>query len=388
MEVRHYYAARYFYMFGMIFFGYLIIYFTEKVEYNKAFDPVYQTFLLHLGELLCIFFIFCEKSNKNKESQNLLIEAQLNATQDEPLITWHQRLGKYSYIIISFFEFANSFLEVLCFNFLTTASLASLQILTTIYILYYRIFHVYRKIFAHQKLGLSIFLTGMVLIIIEICVLNRESHKESEILIAVGLMVLAELFWALSIQASEIFMKRLDTSASEANTLKGLAGICICIVLYFPLGFLLQLVFPGSDFIGPFQLSIQELNPLFNVCLVISFCFSNYCEMRMLKLSESLSVCTVNAGRVIIVWVFHVIFYFGAIDLLEVVGAILVIGGLAIYNEIIVIPCFGLKKSVSDSIKHNGAYSDMKRKLEKNIIKPAFFLSPREINSLLKTTSE
>ena len=385
MVVRTYYCIRYLYTFGMIVFGYQTIYLSGQMQFDRAFDPIFQTSLMYFGELICFLFIILEKKQSKPVSPLLILETSPSSIRQEPLVTWHERMGKSAYILISFFELINSCLEVLCFNFLSEASLASLQILATIFVLYYRIFHVNRKLFAHQKLGLSIFLIGMVLIITEVGVNRRESHEAYEIVVAISLMFLAEFFAALSLLTTESFMKRLDTSPSEVNTLKGLAGICMCLVLYFPIGLLLQIAFPESNYAQPLVENGKGMGPLIIVCQVVCFCLFNYFMISILKLSDTLSVCTINTGRVVVAWAVHVLVRFELIEILEVVGAFFVIIGLVVYNEVLVIPWLGMRESVKQSIKQNRGVTGMKPKKLSNA---AFFLNPRSTKSLLKNTQQ
>lgn len=373
MEERVYYATRYFFTIGMIVVGSCSIFLTSSLQFDKAFDPVFQTALMFLGEFLGFIFIFLGKKQKN-----------LKITQEYPstpnsIVIWYDKFGKFAYIFPATCEFINSVLEVLCYNYLQAASIVSLQILAIIYVLYYRIFHVNRNVFRHHKLGISFFLFGIVFVIFETAFNPTESHKEGEILLAIGLMAISELFAAFNLISVERLMHRFHTSPGEVNFLKGSIGLFLCILLYYPIGLLLTLIFPSSNIIEPLNSSRQAESILYTTGLVLVFCLLNFFAVVILKFTEALTVCTINSGRIVIVWTVYMAIDFDNFDILKIIGAFLVILGLLIYNEFLIIPCCGLKESAQQSMEENAIYREKKyRKV------PVFLLGIQKTHSILQ----
>ena len=374
-----YKARRYYFTLGIITFGSLRYFASSSIQYKNSFDPVFQTFAMFFGEFLCFIFMLI---GKNKKLAKISLEMfQINNTpipaeSNPQKMSWYYKYGRYCFIIPAIFDSINSIIEVICFNYLTIPMIVSLQMLKIIFIMYYRFNHVNRTIFKHQKLGLFIFICGIIIMLIEI-ITNDNYASEAQRFIGIILMLIAEFFAGGSLLVQEFLMMKLNTAPSEVCFVKGFYGIILCIILYFPLGFLFEAFFQESNYEKPFTIFTESYDqPLYFVILVILFCLFNLFLIITIKFTESLTASTIDSSRIIITWIIVISINIDLFDKIEVIGGCLIVLGSFIYNEFLVIPWCGFKESAQESMENNRFYIEEKNK--STHLPDAFFLDPSD----------
>ena len=380
--LKKYKARKYFFASGIIIFGSSSFYVSSQIHFENAFDPVLQTFIMYLGEFLCIGFIFIRKSTNSSKNSPAINEMNASMPSSNNIsIPYYQKYGLSIYIIPAVCEFLNSILEVICFDYFTSSTIVSLQMLKIIFVMYYRFTHVRGTVWKHRKLGLFIYTCGMIMTITEIIIYDNNRATETERLIGIALMFIAEFFGAATLLTMEKFMAELDTEPAKVNYLKGIFGLIICIILYFPIGLLLKLIYTKSDFKEPFESLVASYElPCFTITLIILFCFFNFFVVITLKFAEALTVCTIDSSRIVIIWIITISIDINSVDPIEMTGGLLIVLGLLIYNETLIIPWFGLKESAEESIESNRFYIGEKNKDKKTDI---FFLDSANVTLIL-----
>ena len=261
--LKKYKARKYFFTLGMIIFGSGCLFVSEKVHFDNAFDPVLQTLIMFLGEFLCIGFIFIKKSkNSLANVSDFKRINNSNPSQNKLSMPWYQKHESFVYIIPATSEFINSVLEVACSNYFISPTISSLKALKIIFVICYRFIYVNRTILKHRKLGLLI---------------------------------------------QEWLMAKLDTDPAKANYIKGIFGIIMCIIFYFPIGVLFH---EQNNYKEPFiSLAASYEKFCYFAALIILMCFFNFFELVNLKFTESVTICTIRSSFIIFIWIVAICSY-------------------------------------------------------------------------------
>lgn len=358
MEAKKFIIIRSVCIGGIVIFGSLCILEKSSLRIEKIYYPVFQSCLLCIGEILSILILVFRRKVLGQKTEKNLKFAELDEFRQNKFT----RLGNYTFIISGFCEFISNLLETITLNILSPSSVVSLKCLIVLYVLYYRIFHINRNIFRHQKLGLTIFLLGMAMVIIAILV---EKNFETELnkILGIIVMIVAEGFAAIHLITLEYFMNTFNTAPEVANGIKGLTGIFLSVCLFFPFGMIFKQYFERFGFDKPFV--EMGKNPIFLgifLGIIGSSCFFSYFVSKTLQFMEAMTVCIVQSGWIFVVWVIDLSFKKHDINYIEIVGGVLIILGLFIYNGVLVLPCFGMKKSAAEFMKQNKVYLRQKEK--------------------------
>ena len=372
MEARKYYIFKYCCIFGIIIFGSLSIIGKAALKTRGIYYPIFQTSFLFVGEMLSLIVFWIKfKVLKLRHDQNFKYDDLQDVHQN-----WITKLGNWAYMIAGTCEFLGSFLETIAYNYLSPPSIVSLKCLTTVFILYYRFFHINRTVFKHQKLGLAIYSIGIILIIAEVIAEKTSADVEISKIVCIILMFFAEAFTALNMIFMEYLINKFNTTTEIVNWIKGATGFALCLFTFIPIGYLLKVMFTNYSFYTPFNELLENKDFLYiSISLVFISYFLSDVVCRTLKFSETLTVVTVESGKIVFVWALELAFR-NEISVLEILGGVFIILGLLIFNEVIIIPFFGLKKSAKESMEQNKMYK--RQKAKKNNITDALFMSPFE----------
>lgn len=345
MDKKKFNRIRYFSMLIFTVFGSASSVITKSLNLSNFYFPLYQVFIMYIGEFLA-FPIYLFQRWQNNFAQN-------KVTPLSSLKPNTNKLKLFIFSFVSLLDLINVFLENYCLNYMNPSDFFSLKMIVAYYILAYRIFIAKRKSFKHQWLGLVVFSVGIFLFVLSNIL--GATNKERELYgVYIGLMFVAELIMCAQFLLIEHFAWELNSSAAEILTIKGCSGLIICGVLYMPLKLIFQDYINLAAIKKPFELvySNEKLSVL-STTLIFVLGVYNFFLVYLLKMTESLAVCTIDSGRIIIVSIFFALFNSIKLLPLQMVAAICIYLGLAIYNELLRIPCCGLKKSAKDSMKEN-----------------------------------
>lgn len=359
MERKFYLISRYSCVAGVIVFGALSSVITKSLNLNDFFFPLFQTMLMAFGELtngfLVVFFWLCvkKKVKKLENSENLCVEL--------PKRSCWKRLGKSGICISGFFDFLNSLTEYYCYNVLTATNYVSIKMITTYYVLAYRVIFLNRPIHRHQWFGLFLFTLGICLIIFEIIFNYKTNQVSATYAMYIGLMALSELFNAIDFITLEYFIWETDTSPEFSNVIKGSTIIVLCGLSYFPFKYVLNS--NDASLTEPYQrLSINGTIEALTLLSIVNLGFYNYFLAKTLQFTDALTFCTIDSGRIVLVLLLSIFFLHDQVDSIEIIGGGLIIIGLIIYNEILILPICGFQKSAKTSMDENKIIRERRQK--------------------------
>ena len=147
-------------------------------------------------------------------------------------------------------------------------------------------------------------------------------------------MVVAQFFNALNFITEEYLMERIITSLQAGDSV--------------------EIVKPFEDIKNHFETCILVIS------MIIVIGALNYFLVKTIKIADSLALCTIDSGRVILVWILAIAFNLEDVLPIEITGGLSLVLGIMIYNEVLILPCCGLKKSAKTSMKESQIYRDIK----------------------------
>jgi hypothetical protein len=360
MDEMHFNRLRYLLMMPLLAFGSGSSILIKFLNLREFYYPLFQLCLMFLGEFLSIILmiIYYTRSRKNENNN------RSNFLLSEPKPAFFSRSGKIIYAFISIFDLLSSAIENYCLNKMIATDFLSLKMVVNYYILLYRVIILKSRTYKHQLLGLIIFTIGILLIVVYNIILSRQNEIASYG-IYIALMLLAEFFTAIQLISIDYFLWKNEATSLEINTIKGFTGLLLCILSYYPLTLILGTENNTCDIKTPITIlfSDQTLRIL-TIFLVIDLAFYNFLYIHYLKISNALGVYSIDSGRVVVIAIIFPLFN-AQQELLaiQIVGGVCIFMGLLIYNEVLIIPLFGLDKSAKESLND---HQILKRKREEN----------------------
>jgi drug/metabolite transporter (DMT)-like permease len=303
----------------------------------------FQTFIMFLGETLSIFTYIFKRKNKN----NNLIDDENPPKQASPLIILIPALCDLCGSTLTFFALLSvngSLFQMAKGALLFVTAFLSICLLKT-------------RLYRHHLLGLVIILGGMIMV-----ALSQESNDSEGGWVYIVLLLVSLIFNGAQAISEEIIIRKYNNiSPSKIVGWEGIWGSLI--YLFLMLIFCFVKCNPGSENICAenangklfLETPIFALDQIINNCklffLVFGdlFCIAlyNYYGVNLTKHLSSASRLVLGNTKTLLVWTFFLIIPSQAQEtfkVLQLFGFILNIFGALLYNEIIVIPCFGFNR--------------------------------------------
>jgi drug/metabolite transporter (DMT)-like permease len=334
--------------------------FFLKLQNNQFSDelpyvhPFMQCTLMYIGQLLC-FYIDCiiEKLSPSKQEYDFNGKAKLPA----PL---------YMFAFPSLFNGLGS----VCFTIgLAFCALSISQIMGGVLIISSSIFSV---IILHKKMARhSLF--SIVLIFIGILVSGfatlfysgNQTHGNKTTLAGILLIFVANVLWSFIYIIGELIFVKYQVSPLYAIGVEGIVGL-LC---FLPLLLMFQFIHCTPNYLdsthtsglciyGVIEDSARAISQIAHnkVLLFTSIGYSlivslvSYSLSGVIKYGSAIHSCIIGSVKTVTLWTISTIFFGEAFNWLELLGyVIFILLGTLIYNEIIVVPCFGLNRSLEKS---------------------------------------
>jgi hypothetical protein len=333
---------------------------SKRLDIIGFYYPFFQTGLMFLGEAACSLVILLLAKKEEKQ-----VTLESSGSEKEVQRGCFEKSGKYIFCVTAMFDFLGSFMEYFSYNLLKASVIVTFKMMVIVFIIIYRVYFLKRILYKHQKLGLVFLAVGFILVGSEVS-LNSSTHFKynKNALLGIFFMIIAQAFNALVIIFQETQMGLIEITPQTVITIQGISGLLICSILYAPLKYLFNFIgYNITDMQTPF-IKFKEND---EVCILICFLLVvigllNIFQVKTIKVADSLSLCTIDSGRVILVWIMSIAFSFESALPVELIGGGSLVFGIIIYNEVIVLPCCGMKKSVRVSMKESQIYRELKIK--------------------------
>ncbi|KAK6739273.1 hypothetical protein RB195_020991 [Necator americanus] len=173
-------------------------------------------------------------------------------------------------------------------------------------------------------------------------------HKKEDVIIGDVLCVLAQAVVALQLVLEQKYLRKYDVEPLLAVGLEGIYGLTLLIIALVPLYFIhvtptfstnpegrLEDVFFAWD-----QIRAEPLIAVALVGLIISIAFFNFAGTTVTKELSATTRTVIDSIRTIVVWGASIPLFHAKFIPLQIIGFVLLILGMFIYNDIIIGPWF------------------------------------------------
>ena len=183
-------------------------------------------------------------------------------------------------------------------------------------------------------------------------ILERSSSSSDPIVGSVVLIV-SQIIAGAVLVYEEYLMEKIYVEPIEAVGVEGFVGLCVSSVILVVLNFI-----PCSDrdfcYGGKVENTLEVMTDIVDnwgllvlvISTVVVIAVLYWSGIYTTRYASALARATLDSARIVVVWVFSLIVGWESFLWVELVGFIIVIFGTLVYNEIIILPIFGLKESV------------------------------------------
>ena len=334
-------------MFGTV--GFLV---NKEMDQQKSkgkdFNhPYFQAATMFIGESFCfiVYHLFIKSKSNQKET---LKASPLLKRKD----TLYNKLGSFIFIIPAFFDLMGSTLSFIGLVFsaasvaqmLSSASIAIVAINSVVILK--------RKIFRHQVLGGIITTIGVVIVGITSILFQAPSAPNPAL--GIVLLMIGELFGGWNLVSEELLMMKINTDPMLAIGTEGICGLGLYLIL-LPILYVipcnLDICVNGRVEDTPFafeQISSNNLLLFAWIGTIFTAASYNWCGISTTRYVGSLTRCVISTARNVLVWLISILLGWEVFLWPQLIGFVLLAFGTLLYNEIIILPCWGFKEAVNN----------------------------------------
>lgn len=309
--------------------------------------PYFQTAGMFLGEFFCLFYYWIYlKTGKIEAAQEPL-------TPKPSKRTCRQRMGKFIFMIPSFFDFSAS---TLMFVGLTLAAPSVYQMMRgfiMVVVAIYSVFILKIKLFPHQYVGVGFAFIG-VAIVGFISILYGASSAKSPVL-GVIIIVIGQFFAGGVFVSEQLFLEDIVIHPLQAVGIEGLTGFGYYLIV-LPIFNLIPCSNPDMCSDGYVENSIEAFRQigesweilLLFIGFMLSISLFNFTGVTTTKKAGALARSTIDTSRTLLIWGFSIGVGWEVFLWQQLIGFLCLVLGTLIYNEILKIPWFGLTESIEN----------------------------------------
>lgn len=314
--------------------GFLIKY--QDLSFSQRFyfvHPVFQVFLMYLGQFLCIPLSNLFKTDSSTENKG------------------KKDAVPYMFCIPSAF---NCVATVLMFYGLSLCAVSICQILLVLLIVcsaVISLIYLKRKISLKEFIGIVIIIIGVALVGIA-ALTSTKVVKTPTYAIGVVFMILSTVFQSMQYIAEEKLFSIYNIDPLRAIGFEGMAGIfymCIILLLFqlipcspytvdgYGNGFCTFKVIEDSVFAIDQIFHSWQLSG-FAIGYVLDALLIYWSVIAVVKYGSSVISATIAGMRIVITWVISVCIGWEAVLWLEILGVVILLFGSLFYNNVIPFP--------------------------------------------------
>jgi drug/metabolite transporter (DMT)-like permease len=229
-------------------------------------------------------------------------------------------------------------------------------------------FYLHRKLHSHHILSLVLIFCGIVLSGVAILLFDKEKGDRDETsIVGILLLLFGYIVWSIQSVAEEKIFTVYQSSPLRAIGFEGLNGLIFNSTLTLIFSFVsCSPIYSGKSKTsgmciynvienpGMALIQIYKNKALLWECIgyVLITSFVNVSIIAVVKYGSAIHTCIIFNMRTVTLWAISILFkweYFIWLELVAFLGLVLL--GALIYNEILVIPWFGLNKNLEKANK-------------------------------------
>ena len=305
----------------------LVKYLGIKTKNKDSFiHPYFLTSLMFFGESLCIFL----HKYQNRDSS-------LN----------------YYYSIPAFFDFCSSTLSFIALSLVPASVYQMMRGFLIIIVSFYSKYFLKERIFPHQHIGFYLVFLGLS--IVGLSNLNSSSETAKNPIFGIFLLILSQFFSGGIFVSEQFLMKKCKTDPFQVVGVEGLSGVFYYLLLLPILNFI-----PCHDrdlcnngYIENTVEALKEISRntwlgLTILQYMISVTLFNVAGVNLTKSAGAVTRSTVDTSRTVIIWVFGLMSGWEKFSFLQLIGFMVLLVGTFVYNEVLVVEYFGIRRSVNE----------------------------------------
>lgn len=361
----------YFYMVAMILCGAgngIATKLTDKSEslgYNFA-HPLFQSFTMFIGESLCMLGYLYEVYNVKKKYGSYEQSPDVIEARENGKLT---NINPIKFAIPMLCDAAGSTLLLFAYLYIPVSVAQMLQGSIVLVTAFLSILFLRRMLSRHHWTGLALVVIGIALVGLAVMLAKNDSDEDQPI---VGLLL---MLGSILIQGSQFVVEEKFLGDYYLSPLKvigweGIWGVIMFAILLPILQFIpCHLEFCSvTGVVEDSWFAIRQIyhNTFTLIMLICSVAFIagyNGFGITITKHMSATSRTTLKQTKIVLVWIFFLL-YRGdgheSFKPLQLVGFMVLVGGILLYNEIVVIPLFGFDKHTHEA--------EEKRKRKRNTL--------------------
>ena len=327
------------------------------------------TFCMFNGELLCLLIYWIKEGRK--KSKNIDI---IELSPDSKNL---KKKAKFWYFLFpALFDILGSSISSISLSFLPSSIYQMFRGAIIIFTCTASILFLKNKYYRHHFLGICIVVIGLIIVGLNAALSGSSGEFDSKVLLGIFLVVLSQVFSCMLFISEEKILKNYDVPPLKAVGMEGMWGvlcyIILLIIFYFirceswfdilkeniciPDGVGGDLRFENAIFAFKQIWESTQLK-IYLSMYVLSIAFFNFSGLTISKYSSATSRTIVDTLRTIVVWTFFLVMPFVPEDTketfswLQLLGFLILILGGVIYNEILVLKCWGFGDNTKAAIR-------------------------------------
>jgi drug/metabolite transporter (DMT)-like permease len=342
--------------------------------------PFFQTFVMFIGEALCLIPLFIQRRNQRRRYQELIANSSINTTiGDSQKFGEPRRSRVFSWIFLlpAVCDLLGTSLGGIGLLYTPASVWQMLRGSTIIFSGLLSILFLKRKLYIHHWLGMFIVTSGLAVVGVS-NVLRPDSTDANQLteklIFGIGFILAGQLIGAIQMIVEEVLLKKRRYPPLNVVGMEGVFGILLMVLVVLPLLYII----PGYD-VGSYENCIDALIQMqqswmllvFVIAYCLSIAFYNFFGLSVAKRLTTVHRTLIDACRMILVWGTQIAIYYLITTLygekwhsfswVQLIGFGLLVIGTLIYNAVIRMPC-STYPSATQQAKENASIGEKEAK--------------------------
>jgi len=300
-----------------------------------------QACTMFIGEFLCLGAFFVSWLIKRKRNQGFVEDAQSSLGDDQPAFTWKKA---YVFLPPALCDMTATSVMYVGLNLTYASSFQMLRGAVIVFTALLSVAFLNRTISWSKWIGMYIVIAGLAVVgVSDILFGNNDNTDSNAIITGDLLIILAQIIAACQMVYEEKFLGKYNVPALVAVGLEGFFGFTVLALLLIPMSYLPA----GTTFGVPPSYMLEDSLDAFKqmannhmiilglVGTIFSIAFFNYAGVTVTKEISATTRMVLDSMRTLVIWIVSLAVKWQDFFYLQVIGFILLILGMALYNDVL-----------------------------------------------------
>lgn len=297
-------------------------------EPRKFAHPAVQTLTMFMGESLCMLVYFIVRARSRKAE----IESDGSAKPNRSYPLW-------TFLLPAMCDMTGSTLMYVGLLMTYPSVYQMLRGMIVVFTGIFSYLFLGTKLRGNHIIGMLLIVIGTVLVGVSSVMSSKHSKdKASHPLIGDLLVVAAQIVAATQMVLEEKFIGKYNVHPLQVVGNEGVWGMAVTTVILIVGYFILPIRHVDNSLDAAYQ--IKNSHELLGALLlsIFSIAFLNFFGISVTKYLSATHRTTIDATRVVLVWVVSLIVHWEQFQWLQLVGFLVLMSGTSIFNEIVRLP--------------------------------------------------